>query len=73
MKELRIVREFTQIGNSKGFIIPSDFLEYLNWGGSDVFYIEIIDGKIIIEKIVDYVDDRGNVVVVKDKEKEGKE
>ena len=51
MKELRIKRGLIQIGNSKGIIIPNDFLEALTLTNSDQLYITINNKKMIVEKV----------------------
>jgi bifunctional DNA-binding transcriptional regulator/antitoxin component of YhaV-PrlF toxin-antitoxin module len=54
-KELRIEKGLMSLGNSFGFIIPSEWLEHLGWKTGDRFYVELHkpqpgDGKIIIVK-----------------------
>ena len=52
MKELRIKRDLIQIGGSKGIIIPMDFIEGLKITDNDQLYLTLMNGKIVVERVV---------------------
>jgi len=49
MKMLRVKKGIVQIGNSKGIIIPNDFMETLNLKDNSEIYLTIKNGRLIIE------------------------
>jgi antitoxin component of MazEF toxin-antitoxin module len=53
MGKLEIKRGLIQVGNSRGIIIPSVFLEALGLVNGDEFLMSVSNGKIVIERVED--------------------
>ena len=62
-----LVRKLTQIGNSKGIILPQTVLEMLNWDSDGEFELKIEGKKLIVSPCRQRYATDGEVKAIADK------